>query len=180
MTASFPVITLLVVLEAAYIFISLRAIIREKLSLLRNAGLFFGIIAANLGSVIFIGTPFRFLLVAGLIFGLMKLVFTEKVYFYSLFLVIAVYGVKWTIEILLMLVIGFENISASLLIAGGVGLLIFPIAMYFPTIEACTFAGKLFKRPRTFFVRYILVCILIATAMVYLWILTHHAQNTGI
>jgi len=67
------IIAALIVLEALYIFLSLKAIIREKLSPWRNAGLFFGVVAANLGSGILAGSVFRFLLIAGLLYGLMKL-----------------------------------------------------------------------------------------------------------
>jgi len=171
MTANILVIILLVALEAAYIFISLKAIICEKLGVIKNAFLFCGIIAANLGSGILYATPFRFLLVAFLVFGLMKLICREMVYFYSLFLIMAVYAVKYIIEVggMMLFALGIFEMTPTIMLVFSTIMLVFPILTYKILCKITAFVDKKWHETETFYLRYVLVLGMIAGA--YLCIL---------
>jgi len=171
-----PVIALLVALEAMYIFISLKAIIREKLSVGRKIFLFFGIVAANLASGILYMTPFRFLMVAFLVFGLLKLVCRDRVYYYNLFLVKIVYGVKLAIELLIVLFIFGDNheFTPSRMVAVGAALLVIPIGLYLPTQKIRNYVNELWHKDDTFLVRYVLCALFILLFIVFQLLMTQH------
>jgi len=173
-------VTALVFIEALYILISLRAISREKLGVTRNAFLFFGVIAANLASGVIAGNVFRFLLVSALIFGLMKLVSCEKVYFYNFFLIMLVISIKMTLEIIyIVLIVGLQNFTMTLSIAGGIIFLIFPIAMLKPTKKTCEKINAFWQKEGTFYIRYALVITMIAGVMIYTHILNKYIITIG-
>ena len=71
-------IILSILLEAWFIFIAIKAMKSEKISVLRNALLFFGIVVANLGSGILARTPFKHLLTVSIIFIIIKLLYNNS------------------------------------------------------------------------------------------------------
>jgi hypothetical protein len=160
MTAA--IIVTLILLEAVYIFISLKAIIREKLSVTRNAFLFFGIIAANLGSGL-IGfaisfSPFEHLIFIALLFGLMKLACKEGVLFYAVGLISVILGVKFTLEIIGMLpvMLGAMEFSAPYRLTYSVVLFIFAVCTRNVLSKLRDIVDDYWKRENPFYVRYLL------------------------
>jgi len=192
---SISVIALLVALEAGYIFISLRAILGDKLGvwrnmnadlgyelplpqhertlcILRNAGLFFGIIAANLVSGILHMSPFRHLLFIALLFGLMKLVCRERILFYNMFLVSAILGIKATLEmfIVLTVVLNVFEFSVFYRIICNLILLVFAIVSRKLFTWLRDFVDNLWQQENTFYVRYCLNIGFIASICMYIYV----------
>lgn len=171
MVADIPIIILLVFLEAAYDFIGLKAILREKLNAWRYAGLFFGIIAANMASMIVSATPFRFLAVAFMLFGIMKLIARESTRFYHVFLIMAILTTKVALEIgyMMLLINNVTELTINGIVIAAAALLIFPVVMFKPTRALTAFIDRLWHKERTFWVRYVLVAIM----MVLMFLLIH-------
>jgi len=175
MTTPVPIIIALIFLEALYIFISLRAIIHEKLSAWRNVGLFVGIIAMNLGSGIIgliIGfTPFEHLIFIALLFGLMKLICKESVLFYHLGIISVILGVKFTLEIIGMLpvLVGIIEFSAVYRLAYSIALFIFAIYTKSVLSKLCDIVDCYFKKEYTFYVRYLLCIGFIIAIIAYIY-----------
>jgi len=169
------IVAALILLEALYIFISLKALVMEKLSIKRNLGLFFGIVAANLASGILHATPFRFFLVGFLVFGLMKLV-CRSVYFFKLHLIIAIYGVKFVIEIIVAaLFFSYEATEISIVFTSAL-LLILPVALYLPARLLCKKISLLWQGENLFYLRFWLVIMSLSGLLVYVKLLVQSTR----
>ena len=165
------IIALLVALEATYIFISLRAIIREKLSVGRNTGLFFGIIVANLASGILYMSPFRHLLFIALLFGLMKLVCKEHVLFYNMGLISIILGIKATLEIggMLPILFGAMEFNTAYRLACSIGLFIFAACTRSILSRFRDIVDGYWRQDYTFYVRYLLNIGFIIALCIYIY-----------
>jgi len=169
-------IALLVGLEALYIFISLKALMSKKISALRNGALFLGIITANQASGILYATPFRFLLVTALIYGLLWLI-CKRVYFYAFYLIMAVYALKMTVEIGAMLIIGVDNFNMITALIGSISFLVVPLALFIPTRRLVAKIQTIWERENTFYVRYTLSLAMMAGVFLYLHIIMQHVTS---
>jgi len=180
MTANIPIIALLIILEAAYIFISLKAIIREKLSVLRNAFLFGGIIVVNLGSGILMhGSAFRYLSIAFATFGLLKLLYRNKyeIHLYVLFLIMAIDAIKATVEIIIVTnIIGVQNLTIGNALVISLLIMIIPVGLYSFTRYIVDVIDNKWKKEKTFYIRYIMSMCMFAGIFVYLWFLNLYAN----
>jgi len=202
--ATVPVIILLIILEALYIFISLKAISREKLSALRNVFLFLGIVAANLGSAAFTSSPFRFLLASILIFGIACLVCNGvkyyrnliriaikhgframlkarngKVCYYTLFLVMAILTAKVALEIggMMLLIRGHIELATQSLTIFAAGILTFPVATFRATATLAAFVDNQWHKERTFWVRYALAGVMMLMLFLIIYAMTLYANS---
>jgi len=171
MTTSIPIIALLIALEATFLFISLRAIIQEGLSAKRSAFLFLGIIVANLASGILAGSVFRFLLIAILLYGLLKMLARRDAHFYHLFLIMVACGIKVTLEVAYVAhILGAEIFTPVHALFGGIGILIFPVLLYKPTQRLNNnMQAKWRALEISFYKRYAIILIATAGVMLYLY-----------
>ncbi|MCL1859098.1 MAG: hypothetical protein FWF92_07670 [Oscillospiraceae bacterium] len=163
-------IVLSILLEAAFIFISIKAMKSEKLSIVKNILLFIGIIAANIGSGILTGSVFRYLLIVALYFIMIKSLYNKNANFYDIFCLFGILAFKITIETLTMLLFIKELEQYTLVnsIICNIIFLIFPIVL-FKSIRKCyLLIDKLWKCRENFYIRYMLCITMISAIILYL------------
>ena len=140
-----------------------------KLTWKQNVLFLVGIIAADLVSGILNGSVFRYLFVVALLMALIRFIF-RGVKFYDSFTLFVVYGVKGSVELLIMLAIIQLNliITLNVMVIVSISLLILPITLSYFIKIAYSKIESLWKAGEAFYLRYILCVLMICGIMIVL------------
>ena len=167
-----------IILEALFIFLCIRAMKDDKLSLIRNILFLFGIIAANLISGILHMSVFRYLLTVGLTLLVIRVIY-KHVKFYDIYALFIAWAVKITFEILSVVII-FRALDGTTVWHGalcGAIFLLMPILLRVPISKAYKALELAWSRSQAFYLRYALGIVFILSILLYLRGLTEFAKG---
>ena len=163
----FLFIILSILFEGLFFYIAIKAMKKDKISIIRNILLYLGIIFSNLISgIILSASIFRYLLFATLFFGLLKLIYKSR--FYDFLILNLVFLFKGTVELILFVIFinSIDEITYlyNFLFSGFI--MIFPILLNKIISIFYIKLTKLWDNIYSFYVRYIL-CFLTTLAMLF-------------
>lgn len=172
-------VIILVFLETLFCFICIKAA-KGKLSVWRNAGLFFGIIACTfLSGLLLRGHVFRYFLILALIFGLIKLIYGKQTRYYDLFVVIIILAVNFIVHFVFIMAIGgVDGFTSTHRFA--LGIVPVTLAVLLAKLKVIQKLYSLLRQSLSsgerFYLRYCLSICFVLTVLVYLKSLVRYLE----
>lgn len=167
-----------VLLEALYLFICIKTI-KGRLTIVKNIGLFIGIIITNLASGILHTSVFRYLLVLLLWFVVLRIIYQNRVRFYDVFALNCILAIKLTIEFIFVVILSFSIMEVNVITAliGGAIITLFAILSRTIFYKLYQLLIKLWDDGEAFYLRYILSILLISATMLYFQAMLKHIEK---
>jgi hypothetical protein len=149
-------------------YICVKSIRIKQVTKIKNIGLFFGIIACNLASGLLYMSVFRYLVVVALYFGLLKFLYKNSTKFYDVFAINVFLFIKLFCEYITFLAFDYTILNAVICLSA---FCVIPLVFQKQILKKYILLSDLWNHRLTFYLRYSLIVVSIASILIYSQIL---------